>query len=150
MVGKQQRKVGWKMVKDMRGICVSRFAPQISPLIQDGMFQLGCRCTEDMFHLLRGHDPWASWRRGVTLQTPLPPRMCGKVARNGQTSLPIVLASSRMIGGPWNCRVVAMAGWCSFSIAGARDEEFFCAHMRLVWQDEWWVSDASRKNWSEA
>ena len=55
-------------------------------------------CTKDMFHLLRGHDPWASWRRGVTLQTPLPPRMCGTVARNGQTSLPIVLASSRMIG----------------------------------------------------
>lgn len=85
------------MVKDMR-FRVSGFAPQISPLIQDGMFQLGCQFTEDMFHLLRGHDPWASWRRGVALQTPLPPRMCGKVARNGQTSLPIVLASSRMIG----------------------------------------------------
>lgn len=38
------------------------------------------------------------------------------------------------------------AGWCSFSIAGARDEEFFFVHiMHLVWQDEWWVSDASRK-----
>ena len=133
------------MVKDMRGICVSRFAPQISPLIQDGMFQLGCHvlrtcsiCYEDM--IPEHHDV-----AELPCKHHFHHECVGRWLGMGKPHCPLCWHHLAWLGVRENCRVVAMAGWCSFSIAGARDEEFFCAQMHLVWQDEWWVSDACRK-----